>query len=230
MNKIQDFENRIGYHFRSPELLLTALRHSSYLNEHGLAKTACNERLEFLGDAVLELLSSEFLFEHFPDSMEGDLSRKRAALVCEAALSEAGKAIGLPGMLLLGHGAEAGGGRENPSIISDAFEALLAAIYLDGGTEAVRNLVHTYVLADIDERLFLTDAKSLLQEAVQKHSGNVSYQLVSESGPDHRKLFTSAVYVNGRKCAEGTAGTKKEAEQIAAGEAIKQMRNGTLCI
>ena len=230
MNKTDEFEKRTGYRFRDSGLLLTALRHSSYLNEHELAKTECNERLEFLGDAVLELLTSEFLYEHFPDAMEGELSRKRAALVCESALYEAGKAVGLPDMLLLGRGAEAGGGRDNPSIVSDAFEALLAAVYLDGGEEAVRKLVRTYVLSDVDEKLFLLDAKSLLQEMVQKKNGVVSYRLLSESGPDHRKQFTAAAYVNDRKGGEGTAGSKKEAEQIAAGETIKQIRNGSLCI
>ncbi|MCR5251035.1 MAG: ribonuclease III [Lachnospiraceae bacterium] len=215
-------EERIFYTFRNKEHALEALRHSSYVFERKINKTACNERLEFLGDAVLELISSRHLFLRYPELPEGKLSYLRASLVCEGALAACAEAIGLGELIRLGKGEEACGGRKKASVVSDAYEALIGAIYLDGGLEEAQRFVERWVLADPDRHLEEKDAKTQLQEYLQK-DGNVPirYELVSESGPDHDKLYTVEVYVNDVPCGKGQGKNKKSAEKAAAAEALK---------
>ena len=223
-------EERLSYSFKDPGLLETALTHSSFLNEHDLPKTACNERLEFLGDAILEKEASTFLYEAFPDEMEGRLSRMRAALVCEEALAECARKLDLGQSLRLGKGMEKSGGRDSDALISDAFEALIAALYLDGGSEVSAAFIRNYVLADYKERLVLHDAKTYLQEEVQKNGHVISYELVSESGPQHCPVFCSAVLMDGEKITEGIGNSKKQAEQKAAAAMLSLIREHRICI
>ena len=221
MNRVEKFEAKIGYSFNNRDYLETALTHSSYANEHHLQS---NERLEFLGDAVLSLIVSEGLFLRFIKDDEGDLSKIRASLVCEKGLFELSKKIDLPSYIKLGHGEETSGGRNRASVVSDAFEALLAAIFLDSDFETVK----AWLLNLMREELKTagnkpsSDYKTIIQELTQKNGrGKVSYALVGESGPDHNKKFISAVMVDGKKIAEGEGKSKKEAEQDAAKNAIK---------
>ena len=227
---MKKLEEIIGYEFQNEKLLKTALTHSSFLNEHGLDKTECNERLEFLGDAVLETISSEFLFKNYPENMEGDLSRMRSALVCEKSLCEASRSLQLGAFLRLGKGMEKEGGRNNDAVLADAFEALLAALFLDGGMEVAKKLVYSYVLNDTEEKILLNDAKTRLQEMIQKEDRHVSYRLLSASGPDHQKSFTCQALINDEPFGTGTGSSKKQAEQAAAYETIKMIRNNVTCI
>lgn len=218
---MENFELKIGYKFNNPSYLETALTHSSYANEHGVQS---NERLEFLGDAVLNLIVSENLFLRFSDDDEGDLSKIRASLVCEKGLFELSKKIDLSSYIKLGKGEELSGGRNRASVVSDAFEALLAAIFLDSDFDTAK----AWLLALMKEELETaedkpsSDYKTVIQELTQKDGkGKVSYTLIAESGPDHNKNFISAVMVDGKKIAEGEGKSKKEAEQDAAKNAIK---------
>lgn len=214
-------EERIGYVFKDKSLLENALRHSSYINEHGLNKTDCNERVEFLGDSVLELVSSEFLYTHLPETPEGEMTKLRASLVCESALFNDAKALELGSFLSMGRGEELSGGRDKPSIVSDAMEALIGAIYLDSGLGAAREFIHRYVLSDFNEKLSLDDPKTELQEIVQQQPGNaLVYEIVDESGPGNSRAFTAAVKLNGEVLAQGCGPNKKDAEQQAARRAI----------
>lgn len=232
MNTIElaAFEERIGYHFNKPELLRMALTHSSYGNEIHHDKMYNNERLEFLGDAVLELTVSDFLYANYERLPEGELTKLRASIVCEPTLAICAKECGLNEMLLLGKGEEATGGRFRDSITSDAFEAVLGAVYLDGGIECARDYVRRNVLNDIEQKKLFVDSKSILQEKVQAQ-GNPSpeYVLVGESGPDHCKEFCVQVKVAGRVLGEGIGRTKKAAEQQAAYSAITKIQ-GETCI
>ena len=230
MKDLAQLEKQIGYTFQDRDLLLTALTHSSYLNEHGLPKTACNERLEFLGDAILEMHTSLFLFRHFPNEMEGKLSKYRASIVCEKALSESARALHLGDYLRLSHGMELSGGNTSDALLSDAFEALLAAVYLDGGKKETENLVKNYVDANLDERLLQGDSKTILQEMLQEQGQNVEYELLSESGPEHEKTFVVEARIGGRAFGRGTGSSKKAAQQAAAYETIKLLRNTETCI
>jgi len=216
-----DLQNRIGYHFNDESLLIRALTHSSYANEHKDAE--CNERLEFLGDSVLSMITAEYLFSALPECREGVLTRIRAALVNEKALAEYAAQIKLGDELLLNSGEEATGGRTRPSVTSDAFEALLAAIFLDGGVEAAKKFVLPFVSEGLRKRESRReDAKSALQELVQRKRGSrIEYILAGEHGPDHAKRFEIELYINGRLAGRGEAGSKKEAEQSAAAEALK---------
>ncbi len=222
MNETEIFEAKIGYSFSDRKYLETALTHSSYANEH---KTKSNERLEFLGDSVLSLIVSENLFLRFSEDNEGDLSKIRASLVCEKGLFElAKKKIDLQKYIKLGNGEESTGGRNRASVVSDAFEALLAAIFLDSDFKTAKS----WLLSLMEEELKTADEKpsddykTIIQEITQKGGkGKVSYALVSESGPDHNKKFVCAVFVDGAKICEGTGRSKKEAEQIAAKNAIE---------
>ena len=223
-------EEKLSYCFKDPKLLETALTHSSFLNEHDLPKNACNERLEFLGDAILEKETSAFLFQVFPEAMEGRLSRMRAALVCEEALAQCARKLDLGSALFLGKGMEKSGGRESDAIISDAFEALIAALYLDGGSEVSAAFIKKYVLADYEERLVLHDAKTYLQEEVQKNGHVIRYELISESGPQHSPVFCSAVLMDGEKISEGTGNSKKQAEQQAAAAMLRLIKEHRICI
>ena len=217
-------EKTIGYQFRDPALLREALTHSSYVNEHPeLRKQDCNERLEFLGDAVLETLASRNLFFKYPDLMEGELTKKRAACVSERGLGAAAKAIGLGDHLRLGKGMGNPEARTNDSILSDAFEALLAAIYLDGGETAAEALVQKYVLVhaeDVPE----TDAKTALQERLQERGLTVTYQLIKESGPDHDRSFEYAAVIGGKTYGTGTGKSKKAAQSEAAANTIEILK------
>lgn len=221
---MNELEKQIGYSFRDPGLLRTALTHSSYVNEHSLRKQDCNERMEFLGDALLESASSRFLYAKFPLLMEGELSRKRAALVCESALARAARSVSLGDHLLLGKGMEKGGGRDSDSILSDAFEALLAAMYLDGGIREAEALIERNVLRDTvsDEEI---DPKTALQELLQSRGLEPDYVLVNESGPEHDKSFSYEVRIAGRVYGTGNGRSKKAAEANAAAKTIEMLRN-----
>ena len=219
--KRMEFEKRIGYSFKDPELLVTALTHSSYSNEIRLKKQECNERLEFLGDAVLELISSEQIFRNHPDQPEGDLTRIRASYVCEPTLALCAREICLGDYLQLGRGEDRTGGRERDSILSDAFEALIGAIYLDGGMDRARTFIHTHLLKDVEDKSLFYDAKTILQEMVQAGPDpRLEYVLTREAGPDHNKEFTVEAKIGGKTYAIGKGKTKKGAEQIAAYQTI----------
>jgi len=222
---MDQLEKRLGYTFRDKRLLETALTHSSYANESRGQKLSSNERLEFLGDSVLGMLTAEYLYRTRKDLPEGDLTRLRASLVCEQSLVEVARMLGLGEWLKLGHGEEAGGGRKRPSILADAVEAVLAAIYLDGGQEEARRVVESFLLNHASKaRLHILDYKTLIQELVQRESGQtLAYVLVDETGPDHAKIFRTEVRLNGVPVGTGTGRSKKEAEQAAAREAYQHL-------
>ena len=217
-------EKSIGYEFKDKDLLNLALTHSSYANELG-DQAKCNERLEFLGDSVLSIIVSDYLYNHF-ETPEGELTKLRASLVCEEALFDFAKQIDLGNFIKLGKGEYHNGGNKRPSILSDAFEALLAAMYLDGGIEPVKKLVLQFVKADLKDtkRISFKDYKTELQEVIQKNpEEKIEYVLVDEQGPDHDKLFTVSIELNSLSIAKGTGKSKKAAEQAAAREALKLM-------
>jgi len=222
--KIDEFQKKIGYKFRDKELLQSALMHSSYTNEIHLPKYKCNERLEFLGDAVLELISSEYLFFGNRKTPEGELSRMRASMVCEPSLAFCAREINLGEYLLLGKGEETTGGRKRDSITSDALEALIGAIYLDGGFASAKEFIHRFVLNDLEHKKLFYDSKTILQETVQGHfDEKVSYHLIKEEGPDHNKKFTVEVHIGEECYGSGSGRTKKAAEQEAAYHAILKL-------
>lgn len=221
---MKKLEERLGYTFQDSSLLLHALTHSSYANEHKNEGVTSNERLEFLGDSVLGMVVAEYLFQTHPNMPEGELTRTRAALVCEGSLYEVACGLDLGGYLRLGKGEEAGGGRVRPSILADATEAILAAVYLDGGMEPVHRLIQTLILDREREKAVDRDYKTALQELVQRKPGSVAlYRLVRESGPDHRRRFVIEVAVNGTVAGQGQGRTKKEAEQMAAKVALERL-------
>ena len=225
MRKIRELEEKIGYCFQDQELLKHALRHSSYVNEKHKKKHECNERLEFLGDAVLEVVSSEFLFFEHQTMPEGELTKKRASMVCEPALAFCARDIDLGEYLLLGKGEEATGGRKRDSVTSDAMEALIGAIYLDGGFASAKEFIHRFILNDLENKKLFFDSKTILQEIVQGSSDeHVSYELIREEGPDHNKTFCTAVRIGGRTYGEGEGRTKKASEQQAAYQAILRLQ------
>ena len=220
---LTELQNRIGYVFSDAAKLRRALTHSSYVPGDG----SDNERMEFLGDAVLELCVSEELFFRFPKMQEGQLTKSRASIVCEAALFDAAKGIGLGEYLLLGRGEDANGGREKPSILSDAFEAVIAAIYLDGGFTPARDFIHRFVLPllDLSVPVFEKDHKTRLQELIhaRTHGRQVTYRLVGESGPDHDKTFTMQAVLDGEVLGEGSGHSKQSAGQAAAADALSRL-------
>ena len=223
--KLVELETKIGYKFKDKNLLRQALIHSSYANERYLEKSACNERLEFLGDAVLELTSSEFLFQKFPDMPEGIMTRTRASMVCEPTLAYCADALELGSFLLLGKGEESTGGRFRSSIVSDAMEALIGAIYLDGGFASAKEFIHSFVLNDLENKKLFFDSKTILQEIVQGQGDEaLSYQLLKEEGPDHNKSFEVAALVGDKEIGRGKGRTKKAAEQLAAYNGILKIR------
>ena len=222
---IKDLEKAIGYQFRNITLLQNALTHSSYANERWHDSLMSNERLEFLGDSVLGMVVAEYLYITFPGRPEGELTRMRADMVCEQALAVVAERLDLGAHLLLGHGEEQGGGRNRPSILADAVESVIAACFLDGGMDVAKRFIQQYVLCDVPvSRLHNVDYKTALQELVQKKKDQtLSYELIGESGPDHDKRFTVAVYLNGQKVGEGIGSSKKRAEQEAAHGALETL-------
>ena len=217
-------QKQIGYCFQDIGLLDHALTHRSYINETGTEREESNERLEFLGDAVLELVVSEQLYQAYASEPEGWLSKRRASLVCESALSKKAEEIGLGSYLHLGKGEEKTGGRHKPSVTSDALEALIGAVYLDGGIDAAKELISTHILNDLSERDH-DDYKTALQEYVQGVGiREVRYQLLKERGPDHDKSFTMAVIIDGQICESGNGRSKKAAEQMAAKAALARLQ------
>ena len=219
--KLKALEARIGYEFKNRNLLILALTHSSYANEKKLGKVGCNERLEFLGDAVLELISSDFLYKKYIQIPEGELTKKRASLVCEPSLAYCARDFGLPQYLLLGKGEDMTGGRNRDSIVSDATEALLGAIYLDGGFASAKEFVHRFIMTDIEHKRMFYDSKTILQEVVQgNYKESLHYELISEEGPDHDKQFSVEARIGDKVIGAGTGHTKKAAEQEAAYQAL----------
>lgn len=222
---MKTLEERLGYQFKNRALLENALTHSSYANEHRDEGKTSNERLEFLGDSVLGMVVADHLYREHPNMPEGELTRTRAALVCEGSLVEVARALDLGKYLRLGKGEDAGGGRERPSILADATEAVLAAIYLDGGVAQARRTIRTLILGNEEEMSASRDYKTALQELVQKESGRkLTYLLVGEEGPDHAKRFSVEVHLNGKKVGAGEGHTKKAAEQNAAKAAISALK------
>ena len=225
MRKQLEFQYVIDYDFKQDGLLLQALTHSSYANEKRMKKHSDNERLEFLGDAVLEIITSEYLYHHFPDLPEGELTKMRASLVCEQTLAYCTKEMRLGDYLLIGKGEELTGGRQRSSILSDALEAVIGAIYLDGGFASAKEFVLKYILTDIAHKQLFYDSKTILQEIVQgQNMGAMEYGLIAESGPDHAKLFTVELSIGGKPVSTGSGHTKKAAEQEAAYLALVQMQ------
>lgn len=218
-------EDVLEYHFEKPELLEQALTHSSYANERLGGALDCNERLEFLGDAVLGMVVGDHLYREHPDLPEGDLTRLRASMVCEEALAEVAKGWRLGGYIRLGHGEALNGGQERASILADAVEAVLAAIYLDGGIAQVRRTIRRFILSHEATTGRTRDHKTALQEFIQQESGHVlAYELMSAQGPDHQKTFTMAVLLDGKQVGQGDGHSKKEAEQMAAKVALEQLQ------
>jgi len=218
-------EEKIAYHFRDGSLLRQALTHSSYANEMKINKYGDYERLEFLGDAVLELVSSDFLYREQKETAEGDLTKLRASMVCEPALAYCAREFGLEKYILLGKGEEATGGRNRDSIVSDVMEALIGAIYLDGGIENASAFIHRFVLSDLENKQLFYDAKTILQELVQQgNEGELHYELVKEEGPAHDKIFQVEVYVGEKKAGWGSGHSKKAAQQQAAYQALLARR------
>ncbi|MCQ2464545.1 MAG: ribonuclease III [Oscillospiraceae bacterium] len=220
-----ELEDSIRYSFKNKKLLTEALSHSSYANENKRSRRS-NERLEFLGDSVLSIVVSQYLFEHFSHLPEGELTKIRASLVCEKSLHVFARQINLGKYLLLGKGEENTGGRERASILADAFEALIAAVFLDGGLEAARTHILRFIPDDLDAQKYaaFSDYKTILQEVIQQNpEEKVEYIIASQSGPDHNKAFTVNVCLNTNVIGVGTGRSKKEAEQMAAKEALKLM-------
>lgn len=228
---LKELEKRIGYHFQDEKLLKQALTHSSYTNERKINKTENYERLEFLGDAVLELVSSEFLFREHPDIPEGDLTKMRAAMVCEPSLAFCAKDLELGMFIRLGKGERSAGGRERDSIISDVMEAVIGAIYLDGGMECAKAFIVGHIMSDLEDKQLFYDSKSRLQELMQgKLRKEFCYELLDESGPEHHKTFRVLVRTEEEILGEGSGRTKKAAEQQAAYKALLLLRDRRICI
>lgn len=222
---LEQLEEKIGYHYKNIGLLKEALTHSSFANEQKINKSKDYERLEFLGDAVLELVSSEFLFKTHPDMPEGKLTRTRASMVCEPALAFCARDLELHQYIRLGKGEEMTGGRFRDSIISDAMEAVIGSLYLDGGFQVAHDFIHKFILSDLEDKILFYDAKTVLQEMVQETpQGSLNYELIKEEGPDHDKCFWVEACVNGKAVSKGSGRTKKAAEQMAAYEAILILR------
>lgn len=217
-----DFEKKIGYEFKDKSLLNRALTHSSYANEKGIGLD--NERLEFLGDSVLGFITAEYLFEHYKNKQEGELTKKRANAVCEKTLFEYAEKIDLGNQILLGRGEEHTGGRHRPSVVSDALEAVIAAIYLDGGIENAKKFVLPFVEKFNEQEPVFKDYKSTLQEVLQQNpTEKFEYIVVGESGPDHNKEFVVEIHMNSNVIGRGTGTSKKKAEQQAAKSALELM-------
>ncbi|MCI8306768.1 MAG: ribonuclease III [Lachnospiraceae bacterium] len=222
MKNMAALQETINYTFKNKNLLRIALTHSSYANENGMEKNAYNERIEFLGDAVLELASSDFIYRNNPELQEGSMTMLRAKLVCEESLAVSARAIHLGDYLLLGKGERLSHGNERNSILSDAFEAVIGAIYLDGGFKKAYEFVNDYVLSEYESRKYIIDSKTTLQEMVQsKYGVGVTYEVVAETGPEHDKHFRVAAYIGDKKMEVGEGNSKKSAAKDAAYKTIK---------
>lgn len=220
-----DFESQIQYQYNNKRLMQEALTHSSFINE-GRKHIKNNQRLEFLGDSVLSIVVAQHLFEHYTHLPEGELTKLRAYLVCEKSLHQFALQIHLGDYLVLGKGEENTGGRERPSILADAFEAVIASIYLDGGLEAARDFVLRFIPDELNvaKVTYVSDYKTALQEIIQKNKEEkIEYVIVGEQGPDHNKIFTVEVHLNSNVIGVGTGRSKKQAEQFAAKEALSLM-------
>ncbi len=227
MNRdFRELEGKIQYQFKNRRLLRQAMLHSSFANEHNIDKKDCNERLEFLGDAVLELISSDFLFHAYREKPEGELTKIRASVVCEPTLAFCASEINLGDYLLLGRGEEITGGRHRDSVVSDAMEALIGAIYLDGGFASAKEFVHQFVLNDLEHKQLFYDSKTILQEIVQANDTEqvLEYEILKEAGPDHQKVFEVRAMLNGQEIGRGSGRTKKAAEQVAAYRGILKLK------
>ena len=224
MNKLDSLQEKIGYKFKNTALLERALTHSSYANETSGQHNQSNERLEFLGDSVLGIITAENFYMNYSDLPEGELTKLRAATVCEKSLFDFATQLGLGEYLLLGKGEICTGGKERPSILADAFEALIAAVYLDGGMDAAKGFVLRYVEEAVRKHRGFKDHKTVLQEIIQRNPGEtIEYVLVGETGPDHDKRFEVEVHLNSNVIGRGIGTSKKKAEQLAAKEALELM-------
>lgn len=227
---LKELEEKIQYQFQNKNLFCQALTHSSYANEHRLDHSRCNERLEFLGDAVLEIVTSDFLYHKYDHLPEGDLTKIRASIVCEPTLAYCAGDLSLGDYLLLGKGEEATGGRSRNSVVSDAMEAVIGAIYLDGGFANAKEFIHRFILNDIEHKQLFYDSKTILQEMIQATAGaHLEYEILREEGPDHHKVFEVRALSGGEELGRGTGGTKKAAEAVAAYHGILKLR-GKECI
>ena len=224
MAGLKEFQKMIGYEFKKEQLLRQALTHSSYANEKHMKKLSDNERLEFLGDAVLEIVSSEFLYHNYEKLPEGELTKLRASIVCEPTLALCTEELRLGDYLYLGRGEDITGGRKRKSILSDALEAVIGAIYLDGGFANAKEFILKYILTDIENKKLFYDSKTILQEVVQSNHQQLEYVLIGETGPDHNKSFTVEVHIDEKRMSEGIGHTKKAAEQEAAYKALILLR------
>ena len=226
MNRnLQELERTICYQFKEHGLFVQALTHSSYANEHRWNHSRCNERLEFLGDAVLEIVTSDFLYHKYEDLPEGDLTKIRASIVCEPTLAYCAGDISLGEYLLLGKGEEATGGRSRNSVVSDAMEALIGAIYLDGGFANAKEFILRFIMNDIEHKQLFFDSKTILQEIVQSQTEKpLAYELLREEGPDHNKIFESRALIGEEEIGRGTGRTKKAAEAVAAYHGILKLK------
>lgn len=223
---LEELERRIGYDFKDKALLKQAITHSSFTNEQRINKFGHYERLEFLGDAVLELVSSDFLYHRFPEQTEGSLTKTRASMVCEPSLAFCARDLELGKFMLLGRGEESTGGRNRDSITSDAMEAVIGAIYLDGGIEPAREFIDKFILSDLEDKQLFFDSKTTLQELMQRElKKEFHYELIEETGPEHEKQFIVEVQMEGTVIGQGSGRTKKSAEQHAAYEALLLLKN-----
>lgn len=219
--ELDNLENEIGYQFNDKSLLKQALTHSSFSNEQKIRKRKNYERIEFLGDAVLELVSSDYFYRTYPEETEGNLTKMRAAAVCEQALAITARQLKLGSYMIFGKGEEANGGRERESIIADAVEAVIGAIYLDESLEEAKKFIYRFVLNDLDHKRLFYDAKSILQEHVQEtKAGELVYELIREEGPEHDKLFVVEARLNDVTIGSGEGKSKKTAQQHAAYDAL----------
>ncbi|WP_343208902.1 ribonuclease III [Anaerolentibacter hominis] len=231
----QSFHELCGtlkYTFKNEGLLRQAMTHSTFSNEHGMSRLANNERLEFLGDAVLEVATSDFLYRAYPNMEEGDLSKLRASIVCEPTLADVARELNLGEYLMMGRGEDKTGGRKRDSILSDAVEALIGAIYLDGGFTNAKEFVSRYILNNMEHKKLFYDSKTILQEMVQENFTQLlSYRVIREEGPDHDKMFTVQAFIGEDGYATGSGKSKKAAEQKAAyGTILMLKKDGMKCI
>jgi ribonuclease-3 len=226
-SKTKELQKKLGYEFNDQNQLIKALTHSSYANEGAINNSKSNERLEFLGDSLLGMSVALMIYKSKPELSEGQMTKLRAQLVCERSLAAVAVQLDLGEYLLLGRGEQSGGGRNRPSILSDALEAVIAAVYLDGGYEPVENLISSFFSEQINAPIkSVTDFKTQLQEIIQCKTGQkLAYELISVHGPDHQKSFTADVKLNGKTIGTGTGKSKKNAEQEAAKAAVDKLKN-----